>query len=122
MAAKISEFALDGMESLHVLPPDPVDGETLALLDRAIEMLPERLKQLVRARMGGATLAEVGQTLGVTRERSRQLQLEAHRYLLEMIEEPSRMAEIAELAADPLLRQRIAMAKYRLTRQPKSAQ
>lgn len=59
------------------LPPDYDGSEELAWLLREIDYLPERLGAVIRGRLAGETLKELGKVLGVTRERIRQMEDEA---------------------------------------------
>ncbi len=70
--------------------PDPVvilaDGRLGKLVDHWLELLPARERDVIERRFGlhgypGQTLAEVGEELGITRERVRQIQLTALRHL-----------------------------------------
>lgn len=45
-----------------------------AMLSVALKQLPERLQTIIEARMDGESLEAVGEKLGITRERARQLQ------------------------------------------------
>jgi RNA polymerase sigma factor (sigma-70 family) len=78
------------MQSLNVLsmgqlddalpqvgPPDYEGSSELAWLHREIEYLPERLAMVIRGRLAGETLKELGKKLRLTRERIRQLEEEA---------------------------------------------
>ena len=70
--------------------PDPVvllaDSKLGAQVDQWLERLPDREREVVERRFGlhgfrSQTLAEVGNDLGVTRERVRQIQIQALRRL-----------------------------------------
>lgn len=54
-------------------PADAVRNEQVAAVRAAITQLPERLGRIIRMRMHGATLDEIGEEFGFTRERARQL-------------------------------------------------
>lgn len=55
--------------------------DELQLLNRYLARLQPRLREIVELRARGVTLAAVGAQFGMTRERVRQLQREAHRKL-----------------------------------------
>lgn len=55
-------------------------------LRRFVDRLDERLHVIVNLRMHGLTLKEIGRQFGVTRERVRQLEKQAHRALRAMME------------------------------------
>lgn len=60
---------------------DPIDAyaehETLLLLRRALETLPDEKRSLLQRRMAGTSLATLGDERGCTKERIRQLEQEA---------------------------------------------
>lgn len=61
------------------------ENEELGLLRRAIERLEPRLQTIIKRRMAGEKLHEVGLVLGLTKERVRQLESRAERYLKDII-------------------------------------
>jgi RNA polymerase nonessential primary-like sigma factor len=75
--------------------PDPADqaqqGDLLSKLDSLIGALPERHREVVARRFGlrgydAGTLEEVGEAVGLTRERVRQLQMEGLKRLRRSLE------------------------------------
>ncbi|MEM9305132.1 MAG: sigma-70 family RNA polymerase sigma factor [Pseudomonadota bacterium] len=81
-------------ETLADTGKDPVavlaDSTLAPLVDRWLERLPEREREVVERRFGlhgqaRQTLAQVGEALGVTRERVRQIQLSALTHLREIL-------------------------------------
>lgn len=75
--------------------PDPAvllaDENLRACLDRWLEQLNDKQREVVERRFGlhghnSSTLEEVGRALGVTRERVRQIQMEAMRRLRDILE------------------------------------
>jgi RNA polymerase nonessential primary-like sigma factor len=75
--------------------PDPAsllaDENLQACLDRWLEQLGDKQREVVERRFGlhghnSATLEDVGRALGVTRERVRQIQMEAMRRLRDILE------------------------------------
>lgn len=74
------------------------EEETDAELDRKekvfrlhveIQRLPDRMRQIVYARLAGKTLKEVGDEHGIARERVRQIELRAHKLLELALLQPS---------------------------------
>lgn len=68
------------------------DASLAPLIDRWLEQLPEREREVVERRFGlrageRETLAEVGDALGVTRERVRQIQVQALAHLRQILAE-----------------------------------
>lgn len=59
-------------------------NRTISELNRKIERLPERMQYVLRSRMAGMTLKEVGAELGVGRERVRQIEEDAKQKLARM--------------------------------------
>jgi RNA polymerase sigma-32 factor len=62
------------------------DAEETERLREAVSLLPERLRELMRLRMNGATLREAGKALGVSRARAHQLEAKAHDFLRRSLE------------------------------------
>lgn len=58
-------------------PADAVRNEQVAAVRAAIAQLPERLGRIIRMRMNGARLDDIGDAFGFTRERARQLVVKA---------------------------------------------
>lgn len=54
-------------------PEDAIRNEQVAAVRAAIAQLPERLGRIIRMRMHGAKLDDIGEAFGFTRERARQL-------------------------------------------------
>lgn len=59
------------------LDPEPDDRVDDALRD-AVARLPDREREVVRRRMAGETLKAIGESMGLTRERIRQIERDAH--------------------------------------------
>jgi RNA polymerase sigma factor (sigma-70 family) len=59
------------------LDAEPDDGIDAALRD-AVAGLPERERRVVERRVAGETLKAIGESMGLTRERIRQIEREAH--------------------------------------------
>lgn len=57
------------------------EAEERALVHQAIDAMPQLYKHVLNRRAEGVTLSKVGEEFGVTRERARQVQLEAIRRL-----------------------------------------
>ena len=86
--------------------------ELLSAIAAAIDTLDERAKLVMRLRFGLAdgevyTLKQIGDRLGVSRERIRQIQNQS----LETIKHPARSKAIAELVKDESTRSLAAMAE-----------
>lgn len=79
---------------------DISEAEELSLLATAINRLPEREGQVVRSRMAGKTLDEIGMDLGVSRERVRQIEADAHKRLRVSMSQVSKL-ELPRLAGAP---------------------
>lgn len=60
-----------------ILDAEPDDGIDAALRD-AVAGLPERERRVVERRVAGETLKAIGESMGVPRERIRQIEREAH--------------------------------------------
>jgi RNA polymerase sigma factor (sigma-70 family) len=61
---------------------EPTDKEDLERLRKAINDLPdERIKEVIKSRLRGETLKEIGKRIGVTREWIRQLEIKGIRQL-----------------------------------------
>jgi RNA polymerase sigma factor (sigma-70 family) len=59
-------------------PPSPLEGlPSVGKLRRAIALLEPRQREIMRRRLRGEILQEVGDALGVTKERVRQIELQA---------------------------------------------
>ena len=58
--------------------------EEMAMLRAAIKRLPEQMRIIVQMRLQGRILDEVGTYYGITRERVRQIEEQAHELLREM--------------------------------------
>jgi len=74
------------------------DGEVSAFIDEWLQELNDKQREVVEFRFGlhgheVATLEEVGDRIGVTRERVRQIQVEALRRLRKMMERCGASAE-----------------------------
>ena len=77
----------DGRILLHALIPAPVSGDDLdtrldlhqiqGRVEQAVAALPARAQQIVRARLEGEILSDIGARLGLSRERVRQIEAEA---------------------------------------------
>ena len=77
----------DGRFLLHSLIPAPVSGDDLdtrldlhqirGRVEHAVAALPARAQQIVRARLEGEILSDIGARLGLSRERVRQIEAEA---------------------------------------------
>lgn len=70
---------------LELKASDDVESDQLASeteiasrVQRAIDRLPQRYKEVVRMRMAGKTLQEVGEVYGITRERVRQIEAKGY--------------------------------------------
>lgn len=57
---------------------DPERWRRVALIDRGVDRLPPREADVVRRRMAGQTLREVGDALSLSKERVRQIEAQAH--------------------------------------------
>ena len=86
------DFRPDGDTSMAEFLEDDSDlfesvagREHLALLDENIERLPERLRLIVRGRLAGKTLQEIGDELGITKTRVGQLEQRAHEILRRLL-------------------------------------
>ena len=82
---------------------EPIDELTKqhfeTLLYKIMDMLPEKQQSIISQRFGlkgheEATLEEVGQEVGLTRERVRQIQVEALKQLKKILEEQGLTSEI----------------------------
>lgn len=89
---RVRQKRLDAIASELSLASGDAISEDAIDLHTAIYHLPEREGKIVRARMAGFTLDDVGAAVGVSRERVRQLELRAHRLLRERLS-PARTAE-----------------------------
>lgn len=72
----------------HMMDPAPHAGGLDVLLEHLIGALPERQQRVLRLRRSSdppRTLAEVGEALGLTRERVRQIEAQAIRRLKEIV-------------------------------------
>lgn len=78
-------------------PADAVRNEQVAAVRAAIAQLPERLGRIIRMRMHGARLDDIGEAFGFTRERARQLVAKAEERLRRLL---SRHREDASDAFD----------------------
>lgn len=71
---------------------DPVSHvsrkEELERLEYAISILPNRMRDTIRARLAGNTLEQTGEMFGVTRERIRQIESKAKERIRETLEKP----------------------------------
>jgi RNA polymerase nonessential primary-like sigma factor len=81
------ELALDPLESLKL-------EQTRAQLNERVEHLPRNCKEVLKRRFGlsgypTSTLAEIGEAIGLTRERARQIQADGLKRLKKMIENDS---------------------------------
>lgn len=56
-------------------------SERVERVRQAIDRLPKRQRQIITGRLAGQTLEECGQNLGVTKQRVRQLEQQAHERL-----------------------------------------
>jgi len=77
-------LALLGINSKHKTSTEIVENsDDLAWLSDQIEALDDRAKYVVYRRLAGDTLKTIGDDLGLTRERIRQIELESHESLRE---------------------------------------
>ena len=53
-------------------------NEEISLLHRSLEILPERSRYIIDERMKGKTLEEIGEFLGLSRERVNKIEKQAH--------------------------------------------
>ena len=77
----------DGRILLHSLIPAPVVGDDLdtrldlhqirGRIEQAVAALPARAQAIIRARLEGEILSDIGARLGLSRERARQVEVEA---------------------------------------------
>lgn len=81
----VSDFGTVADESQSV--EEQLDrSEQIEKLRASIDQLPERLQQVILARMRGDLLREIADQLGCTKQRVSQMELQAHAMLREMLE------------------------------------
>jgi len=72
-------------DSFVVAPPEPesdaAQAEIVRLLRAAIKELPDRQQDIIRSRMRGQTLLSIGNELGISKERVRQIEKMGHERL-----------------------------------------
>lgn len=84
-ALENAEIFLHGRESIDL--EKLCRAEDITSVRLAVARLPERERQIVGWRMEGKTLKEIGEMLGLVRERIRQIELVAHKLIAEWIDE-----------------------------------
>lgn len=82
-----SDSSEDGADIFVAAPekPQAPDMPTEEEVRAAIASLPERWAMIIERRIEGKTLREIGDELGVTRERVRQLEARSRAYILDQI-------------------------------------
>jgi len=66
---------------IAITDPEPSDEPDHGVILEKIAALPPRLQEIITRRLAGETLAEIGCSLGLSRERIRQLEQSAHQRL-----------------------------------------
>lgn len=87
--AQVMALLPDGSTSTSYLPDlsDFEERQQKALVDKVLETIPARLQTIIRMRFeDDLTLDQIGQALGITKERVRQMEVKA----LRMLRHPSR--------------------------------
>jgi RNA polymerase sigma factor (sigma-70 family) len=75
VSSGIAEMARD---SRNTIANDMQQNEDVSLLRRSLEVLPERSRYIIDERMKGKTLEEIGELLGLSRERVNKIEKQAH--------------------------------------------
>ena len=70
---------------------DGIEAEERELFAMAVETLPDRMRAIIAMRLDGMTLIDIGASLGVCKERVRQLQVKAIERIKEWLKHPPRL-------------------------------
>lgn len=85
---------IEGRPDSVLLPDEIMSARELSNeLEDAMQQLKPRQREIIRARQDGKTLGEVGKRIGLSRERTRQLEVRGLRELRELLDPDGEMRE-----------------------------
>ena len=76
-------------------------AEDILAVRRAVELLPDRMRQIIEWRMNGQTLKEIGLRIGLVRERIRQIETEAMKILAGRLDAAGKRRGTPRIASAP---------------------